>query len=60
MRADQKRMVIEELKWHCDRPKRAAELLTEAEARDIIKRGYVTKELWAQVEPRLEANQEEE
>jgi hypothetical protein len=45
--------IVEELGWHTSQPKAAYELLTEPERRDIAKRGYVTKDLWAEVAKRL-------
>ena len=53
MRRDERARLIEELGWHCDRPRVAVELLTEAETRDILKRGHVTRDLWQAIQPRL-------
>jgi hypothetical protein len=53
VRRDEMRRVVEELSWHTDQPKVAYEATTEKERRDILKRGYVTKELWRCIAVRL-------
>lgn len=55
MNAIEKRRLLEELEWHHPTPRRVLEILTEAEAADILKRGYVTKKLWDQVALRIPA-----
>lgn len=54
MNANDRYKVIDELGWHCDDPRAAFELLEPAEARDILKRGFVTKDLSESIAERLE------
>lgn len=46
--------IVAELGWHCEHPAAVYELLTDPEKRDVHKRGYVTKELWESLQPRIE------
>ncbi len=45
--------IIDELAWHTDKPAAAYELLTEAERKDIMKRGFVTRTVWDAVSSRM-------
>lgn len=58
MKPGDKHKIIEELVWHCGAPARARQVeavLTEPERRDIIRRGFVSKDLWQAIQPRLAA-----
>lgn len=48
-----RRELIEELGWHCEDPKAALAVCTDEEQADILKRGFVTKDLWASLKPRI-------
>jgi hypothetical protein len=50
----QKKQILEELGWHCEHPAAAYELLTDPERREIAKKGFMTKELWQRLQPRIE------
>ncbi len=50
--ADRARIVAE-LSWLHEEPERVADLLTEAEARQILKQGFVCGHLWADIKARL-------
>ena len=54
MIAIDKQMIIDELKWHTARPAKVYLLLTDAEKREITRRGFMTKDLWKTVEKRIE------
>ena len=46
--------IIDELEWHCRCPRALCELLTESEAKSILKRGFVSKELLEDLRPRID------
>jgi hypothetical protein len=53
MKPHQKREVVDELAWHCSNPRDVYELLTDQERSDILKKGYVTKDMWAKIKSRI-------
>jgi hypothetical protein len=54
----EKRDIMDELDWHFENPVLAYKQLTEPEKREIVKKGFVTKELRDTVAQRLAADSE--
>lgn len=53
MKPSERAFVVEALSWLHEEPRRVLELLTEAEARSVVKTGYVTSDLWSDLRKRL-------
>lgn len=53
MRPSERAAIVSELSWLHDDPKRVAQLLTADEEREIIKRGFVPSNVWAELKKRL-------
>ena len=56
MKASDRKAILGELGWLTDDPALAVNLLTDDEARDIVKRGYVTKALWESLQARMKGS----
>lgn len=55
MRRAPRSEVLEELHWHFDRPTEAYDVMTEAERRQVVAKGFLTKDLYDKIAGRLPA-----
>lgn len=53
MTHSKRQAIISELSWHCQEPRKVEALLTDSERNSILKHGYVRRDVWDGIVPRI-------